>query len=106
MPQITFVSAGGERRTVDTQSGKSVMEAAVNAMVPGIDADCGGACACATCHIYVDPEWAAKLDTPASLEVDMLECAHEPDERSRLSCQVKMRDDLDGLVVHLPESQS
>jgi ferredoxin, 2Fe-2S len=106
MPTITFITPTGERRTVETESGKSVMEAAVNALVPGIDADCGGACACATCHVYVDPEWAERLDAPASLEVDMLECAHNPDERSRLSCQVKVRDDMDGLVVYLPEHQA
>ncbi|MDR0242927.1 MAG: 2Fe-2S iron-sulfur cluster binding domain-containing protein [Burkholderia sp.] len=106
MPNITFVSPDGQQRIVETQTGKSVMEAAVNAMVPGIDADCGGACACATCHVYIDPNWVGRLDSPAGLEVDMLECAYEPNERSRLSCQIKMRDDLDGLIVHLPDQQA
>jgi 2Fe-2S ferredoxin len=81
------------------------MENAVKNMVPGIDADCGGACACATCHVYVDPSWAEKLGKAEAMEESMLDFAYEPKENSRLSCQLKVTDDLDGLIVRLPEFQ-
>jgi 2Fe-2S ferredoxin len=81
------------------------MEGAVNNNIPGIDADCGGACACSTCHAYVDPEWVGKLPDREDMEVDMLDFAFEPNERSRLTCQVKVTAEMDGLVLQLPEKQ-
>ena len=82
-----------------------VMSTAINNDVPGIVAECHGACCCATCHVYVDPEWYAMLPEPTDHEMDMLEFAIDPKETSRLGCQIKITDDLDGLVVHTPESQ-
>ena len=82
------------------------MENAVKHSVPGIDAECGGACACATCHVYVDDAWAAAAGKPEAMEEDMLDFAHEPRENSRLSCQIMVTDALDGLVVHVPERQA
>lgn len=105
MPRINYVEHNGKRHTVDVPIGFSVMEGAVNNSIPGIDGDCGGACACATCHVYVDPEWAPKLSPPNDLESDMLGFAFEPDERSRLSCQIKVMPELDGLTVYLPAQQ-
>ena len=81
------------------------MEGAVNHNIAGIDGDCGGACACATCHVYVDPVWADKLEPPTELEIAMLDFAYEPDERSRLACQIKVKPELDGLTVYLPARQ-
>jgi 2Fe-2S ferredoxin len=86
-------------------AGLTVMEGAVNNNIPGIDADCGGACACSTCHAYVDPEWVGKLPDREDMEVDMLDFAFEPNERSRLTCQVKVTAEMDGLVLQLPEKQ-
>ncbi|MEM6481121.1 MAG: 2Fe-2S iron-sulfur cluster-binding protein [Pseudomonadota bacterium] len=106
MAKITFVESSGARHEVDVEEGLSIMEAARNANVPGIEADCGGACACSTCHVYVDPDWVAKLPQKDEMEVDMLDFAFEPDEqRSRLTCQVKVTPALDGLVVNVPERQ-
>ncbi|MEM8784640.1 MAG: 2Fe-2S iron-sulfur cluster-binding protein [Pseudomonadota bacterium] len=105
MPKITFIEHDGTEHEVEVASGLSVMEAAVNNMVPGIDADCGGACACATCHIYVDPEWAAKTGEQNDMEKTMLDFAAEVQDTSRLSCQIKVDDSLDGLVVRMPENQ-
>ncbi len=105
MAKITFIEQNGAKHTVEVQEGVSVMEAAVNNMVPGIDADCGGACACATCHVYVDENWRAKTGKTEAMEESMLDFAYEPKDGSRLSCQIKMTPDLDGLVVHLPEFQ-
>jgi 2Fe-2S ferredoxin len=105
MPRVTYVEHNGDRHDVDVPTGFSVMEGAVNHLVPGIDGDCGGACACATCHVYVDAEWSEKLPARSELEEDMLLFAIAPDERSRLSCQIKMTPDLDGLTVFMPESQ-
>ncbi|MEM1139771.1 MAG: 2Fe-2S iron-sulfur cluster-binding protein [Pseudomonadota bacterium] len=105
MPKIIFIEHDGTEHEVEVASGLSVMEAAVNNMVPGIDADCGGACACATCHIYVDPEWAAKTGEQNDMEKTMLDFAAEVQETSRLSCQIKVDDSLDGLVVRMPENQ-
>ena len=106
MTKITFIQHDGTEQTVDGLPGMSVMEAAVKNMVPGIDADCGGACACATCHVYVDEAWAAKAGKPEAMEEDMLDFAHEPRETSRLSCQIILNDTLDGLVVHVPARQA
>jgi 2Fe-2S ferredoxin len=105
MPKITYIEHNGTEHTVDVAVGLSVMEGAVNNNIPGIDADCGGACACSTCHVYVDPAWVAKLPAREDMEEDMLDFAYEPNERSRLTCQVKVTLELDGLVVQMPEKQ-
>lgn len=105
MPKITYIEHNGTERTVDVPVGLSVMEGAVNNLVPGIDADCGGACACSTCHVYVDDQWFDKLPPIETLEADMLDFAWEPKEKSRLSCQLKVTEELDGLIVHTPERQ-
>ncbi|MCY1705693.1 2Fe-2S iron-sulfur cluster-binding protein [Pannonibacter sp. SL95] len=106
MPHITFVSADGSRHEVDAAAGATVMESAIKHMVPGIEAECGGACACATCHVYVDEAWMAKADSPEPMEEDMLDFAYDVRPTSRLSCQIKMSDALDGIVVHVPERQA
>ncbi len=105
MSKITFIDYQGNQTEVEATNGDSVMEAATQNDVPGIDADCGGACACATCHVYVDAEWMDKVGKPGDLEADMLEVADGVQDNSRLSCQISMSDDLDGLVVSTPESQ-
>lgn len=105
MPKITYVEHNGTRHEVTADSGLSVMEVAVKNMVPGIDADCGGACACATCHVYVDEAWAEKTGKAEAMEESMLDFASEPKATSRLSCQITVSDPLDGLIVHLPEFQ-
>ncbi|HSF94562.1 MAG TPA: 2Fe-2S iron-sulfur cluster-binding protein [Thermohalobaculum sp.] len=105
MPKITYIEHNGAQHTVDVPVGLSVMEGAVNNNIPGIDADCGGACACSTCHVYVDPAWVDKLPARDDMEEDMLDFAFEPNERSRLTCQVKVTPELEGLVVQMPEKQ-
>ena len=106
MAKITYIEHNGTQHSVDVKSGLTVMEGARNNNIPGIEADCGGACACSTCHVYVDINWVGKLPSLGDLEEDMLDFAYEPDpERSRLTCQIKVTDDLDGLVVHMPERQ-
>ena len=105
MPKITYIEHNGTEHTVDVAVGLSVMEGAVNNNIPGIDADCGGACACSTCHVYVDPAWVAMLPAREDMEEDMLDFAYEPNKRSRLTCQVKVTPELDGLVVQMPEKQ-
>ena len=105
MPKITYIEANGTAHVVDAPTGQTVMEAAVKHAVPGIDADCGGACACATCHVYVDPAWQEKTGEPSSMEQSMLDFANDLESNSRLSCQIKISDGLDGLVVRLPKSQ-
>ncbi|MBI1391221.1 MAG: 2Fe-2S iron-sulfur cluster binding domain-containing protein [Alphaproteobacteria bacterium] len=105
MAKITYIEHNGTEHVVDAQPGVSVMEAAVKNLVPGIDADCGGACACATCHVYVDPEWLPQTGQRESMEESMLDFAYEPKENSRLSCQITVTNDLDGLIVRLPEQQ-
>ena len=105
MPKITYIEHNGTSHTVDVPVGLTVMEGAVNNNVPGIDADCGGACACSTCHAYVNPDWVEKLPAREDMEVDMLDFAYEPNERSRLTCQVKVTPEMDGLVLQLPEKQ-
>ncbi|RFC65067.1 2Fe-2S ferredoxin [Fulvimarina endophytica] len=106
MPKITFVTPTGEEIEVDARSGTTVMENATRNDVEGIDAECGGACACATCHVYVDEAWTDTLAGPEAMEEDMLDFAYEPQPNSRLSCQIIMRDDLDGLKVRVPEKQA
>jgi len=105
MARIIFIEHDGTRHEVDASNGVSVMEAAVNNMVPGIDADCGGACACATCHVYIDENWVEKTGNADSMEESMLDFASDMQANSRLSCQINMSDELDGLVVRLPRSQ-
>jgi len=106
MPKITFVTHDDKRFEVEAANGTTVMENAIKNSVPGIEAECGGACACATCHVYVAPEWKEAVGDPEVMEEDMLDFAWEAQENSRLSCQVKVRDELDGLVVHVPEKQA
>ncbi len=105
MPKITYVDSAGTERTVEGKNGMTVMETAIKHNVPGIDADCGGACACATCHVYVDPAFGDKVGKPSAMEQSMLDFAENVRETSRLSCQIKIRDELDGLKVTTPESQ-
>lgn len=105
MAKIKYVAADGTETEVEAANGLSVMQAAVNNGVQGIVAECGGACSCATCHVHVDPEWFAKLSTPEDMEKEMLEFVIDPSDTSRLSCQIKITDELDGLVVHTPASQ-
>jgi 2Fe-2S ferredoxin len=105
MPKITFIEQNGAEHVVEAETGLSVMESAIKNMVPGIDADCGGACACATCHVYVDDAWRDKVGKPSAMEESMLDFAYEPKENSRLSCQIQVSDALDGLIVRLPEFQ-
>jgi 2Fe-2S ferredoxin len=105
MPKITFIDAQGESRTVEGETGSTVMEVAVRNAIPGIEAECGGACACATCHVYVDDAWAAKTGHPESMEEDMLDFAFDVRPTSRLSCQIRVKDDLDGLIVRTPARQ-
>ena len=105
MPKVTFIEFDGTAHEVDAKVGQSLMRAAVDNGVPGIDADCGGACACATCHVYVDEEWTGVVGEPEPMEEDMLDFAYDVRPNSRLSCQIKVGDELDGLVVTVPERQ-
>ncbi|PLW75457.1 2Fe-2S iron-sulfur cluster-binding protein [Cohaesibacter celericrescens] len=106
MPKITFVTFDGTKYEVEAQDGATVMEAAVKNGVPGIEAECGGACACATCHVYVDEAWTDKTGEPQAMEEDMLDFAQDSNETSRLSCQIKMTQELDGVVIRIPEFQA
>jgi 2Fe-2S ferredoxin len=106
MTKITYVDHSGVSRTVEAENGSTVMENAVRNSIPGIDAECGGACACATCHVYVDDAWKEKTGEPSSMEEDMLDFAFDVRPNSRLSCQLKVRQEWDGLVVHTPERQA
>ncbi len=105
MPKITYIEAGGKEHVIEAPNGQTVMEVAVKHAVPGIDADCGGACACATCHVYVDDAWRDKTGEASSMEQSMLDFANDVEANSRLSCQIKVTPELDGLVVRLPKSQ-
>ena len=105
MPKITYIDESGTKREVEVPAGWSVMEGAVKNLVPGIDADCGGACACATCHVYVDPPWLDKLPPKQEMEETMLDFGQDVRPNSRLSCQIKVTPELDGLVVRTPRSQ-
>ncbi len=105
MPKVTFVSHAGQSRTIEAAAGMTVMRAAVMNAVPGIDAECGGCCACATCHVIVDPEWAGRLPAVDDMERDTLELLDEPAPTSRLSCQLQLTPALDGLVVRTPARQ-
>ncbi|CAN1565529.1 Fdx Ferredoxin [Caulobacteraceae bacterium] len=105
MAKITYIEHDGTEHTVDVKTGLSVMEGAIKNNIPGIDADCGGACACATCHVYVDEAWASKTGEKSAMEESMLDFAENVEPSSRLSCQIKVTDDLEGLTVRMPESQ-
>ena len=106
MPKITYIEHNGKKHTIDVANGLSIMEGAVQNNIPGIDADCGGAMACATCHVYVKEEWFNNLPQKEQGEEDMLDMAFEPKKNSRLSCQILVSKELDGIVVDLPEKQT
>jgi len=106
MAKIKYIEHNGKSHTIDVANGLSVMEGAVQNDIPGIDADCGGSMACATCHVYVKQEWFDKLPKKEDGEEDMIDMAYEPNEFSRLSCQLIVSDELDGLVVTLPIKQT
>jgi len=105
MPKITYIEHNGKTHVQEVPNGLSVMEGAVQNNIPGIDADCGGSCACATCHVYVDEKWFKKLEKKEFTEEDMLDMAYESNKFSRLSCQITVADELDGLVVKMPLKQ-
>ncbi|MFO1185584.1 MAG: 2Fe-2S iron-sulfur cluster-binding protein [Bauldia sp.] len=105
MPRITYIAADGVPYVVEAAKGTTVMENAVRNSVPGIEAECGGACACATCHVYVDDAWKAAAGEPSAMEEDMLDFAYDVRPTSRLSCQIRVSDALDGLIVRIPERQ-
>ena len=106
MPKITYIEYNGKTHTIEVANGLSVMEGAIQKNIPGIDADCGGGMACATCHVYVKQEWFDKLPKKEDGEEDMIDMAYEPNKFSRLSCQLIVSEKLEGLVVKLPEKQS
>ena len=106
MPKITYIDNSGNKKTIEVASGLSVMEGAIQNNIPGIDADCGGSMACATCHVYVQEKWLNKLPKAEDAEVDMIDMAFEPKKNSRLSCQIIINDELDGLEVTTPEKQT
>jgi len=106
MAKITYIEHNGTEHVVEVANGLTVMEGARDNNIPGIEADCGGACACSTCHVYVDPAWVEKIPAKDDMEEDMLDFAYEPDAtRSRLTCQIRVTDELDGLKVQMPEKQ-
>ena len=106
MAKINYITHDNQTHTIDVQNGLTVMEGAVQNDIPGIDADCGGGMACATCHVYVNDEWLDKLPTKEDGEEDMLDMAFEPNKQSRLGCQITVTDELDGLVVKMPSKQT
>ena len=106
MAKITYIEHNGTEHTVEVANGLTVMEGARDNNIPGIEADCGGACACSTCHVYIDPAWVEKLPGKDDMEEDMLDFAYQPDPaRSRLTCQIKVTDALEGLIVQMLEKQ-
>ena len=106
MPKITYIEHNGKKHTIDVANGLSIMEGAVQNNIQGIDADCGGAMACATCHVYVKEEWFNNLPQKEQGEEDMLDMAFEPKKNSRLSCQILVSQELDGIIVDLPKKQT
>ena len=106
MAKITFIDKDGNQKKIEIENGLTVMEGAIQNNITGIDADCGGSMACATCHVYVQDEWFNKIDKAEDAEKDMIDMAYEPKKNSRLSCQLIVTDQLDGLVVTTPEKQS
>jgi 2Fe-2S ferredoxin len=105
MVQITYVDSNGQTRSVEAEEGATVMETALKNSIPGIEAECGGACACATCHVYVDEAWADRLPPAQPMEEDMLDFAFDVRPNSRLSCQIRVTPEIDGLIVRTPERQ-
>ena len=105
MSKITYIEHNGKKHIIEVSNGLSVMEGAVQNNIPGIDADCGGSCACATCHVYVDEKWFGKLPNKENAEEDMLDMAFEPNKFSRLGCQITVTKDLDNMVVKMPSKQ-
>ena len=105
MAKITYITQDNKIHTIEVQNGLTVMEGAVQNDIPGIDADCGGAMACSTCHVYVEENWFNKIPKAEDAEVDMIDMAYEPKKNSRLSCQLIVSDEIDGLIVNLPEKQ-
>ncbi len=106
MVKVTYIEHNGTKHEVDGEAGQTLMETAVKHQVPGIVAECGGACACATCHVYVAPAWQDKAGKPSAMEEDMLDFAFDVRANSRLSCQIRLKPELDGLVVSIPEHQN
>ncbi|MCX7306657.1 MAG: 2Fe-2S iron-sulfur cluster-binding protein [Afipia sp.] len=106
MVKVNFTDHTGTTRTVDVEAGATVMEAAIRNAIPGIEAECGGACACATCHVYVDAPWGEKVGAPTPMEEDMLDFGFDVRPNSRLSCQIKITDELEGLSLSTPERQA
>lgn len=105
MPKITYIEFNGTAHEVDVSHGNSLMQGAVDNMIDGVVAECGGACSCATCHCYIDDPWLSVVGEPNEMEASMLDVVDQPKSNSRLSCQIEISDALDGLVVHLPKSQ-
>ena len=106
MPKVTYIDNHENSKTIEVENGLSVMEGAIQNDIPGIDADCGGSMACATCHVYVEEKWLDKIPKAEEAEVDMIDMAHEPKKNSRLSCQLIISDELEGLTVTTPAQQS
>tara|TARA_B100000579_G_scaffold348714_1_gene302093 strand:+ start:267 stop:587 length:321 start_codon:yes stop_codon:yes gene_type:complete len=106
MPKITYKDNQGNSKTIEVEKSLSVMEGAIQNNIPGIDADCGGSMACATCHVYVEEKWLNKLPKAEEAEEDMIDMAFEPKKNSRLSCQITVTDEIDGLIVTTPEKQT
>ena len=106
MPKITYIEYNGKSHQIDVANGLTVMEGAVQNNIPGIDADCGGSMACATCHVYVKEDWFNRLPKKENGEEDMIDMAYEPNKFSRLSCQITVSDEIDGLIVQLPKKQA
>ena len=106
MPKITYIEATGATRTVEADTGSTVMETAIRNNIPGIEAECGGACACATCHVYIDEAWQEKVGGPSPMEEDMLDFGYDVKPNSRLSCQIKVTAEFEGLIVRVPERQA
>lgn len=105
MPLINYIEANGKHHEIEVASGDTIMQGAVDNMIDSLLAECGGACACATCHCYVDEAWADKVPAATDIEKDLLEAVLEPKDNSRLSCQIVVSDEMEGFTVHLPESQ-
>ena len=106
MPKITYIDHKGDSKTIDVENGLTVMEGAIQNNVPGIDADCGGSMACATCHVYVEDSWLSKIPKAEDAENDMIDMAYNPKKNSRLSCQIVVSEELNGLIVTTPEKQT
>jgi 2Fe-2S ferredoxin len=105
MTKIVFIEHNGTEHTVEAQAGRSVMQTAIDNMVPGIVGVCGGCCSCSTCHAYVDPAWISRLPEKSQEEIDTLDGALDVQDNSRLACQINVSPDMDGLVIRLPENQ-